>query len=136
MRKARILVVEDEWIIANDIKDTLIDLGYRVSAIAASCEEALALVEEEPPDLVLMDIVLKGDKNGIETAMEIRGRYDIPVIYLTAYDNQFLVDQAKQTDNYGYLLKPFKDRELDIAIDMALHRKQQEQLGKEAAQKE
>jgi len=124
MSKAKILVVEDEWIIANDIKDSLIDMGYRVSAIAASGEEALAKVEEEPPDLVLMDIVLKGKMNGIETAREIRAQRDIPVIYLTAYDNQYLVDQAKRTDHSGYLLKPFKDRELHIAIDMALHKKQ------------
>lgn len=125
MSKAKIMVVEDEWIIANDIKDCLVDLGYRVTAIAASGEDALARVEEDPPDLVLMDIVLKGAMNGIETARAIRAKRDIPVIYLTAYDNQFLVDQAKQTENFGYLLKPFKDRELHIAIDMALHRKQQ-----------
>lgn len=130
MSKAKILVVEDEWIIANDIKDSLINMGYRVSAIAASSEDALARVEECPPDLVLMDIVLKGQKNGIETAREIRARHDIPIIYLTAYDNQCLVDQAKQTDNYAYLLKPFKDRELHIAIDVALHKKKQEQKGK------
>lgn len=125
MSKAKIMVVEDEWIIANDIKDCLVDMGYWVTAIAASGEDALARVEEDPPDLILMDIVLKGAMNGIETARAIRAKRDIPVIYLTAYDNQFLVDQAKQTENFGYLLKPFKDRELHIAIDMALHRKQQ-----------
>ena len=123
MTKAKILVVEDEWIIANDIKDSLITMGYMVSGLAASSEEAMARVEECQPDLVLMDIVLKGEKNGIETVKDIRARYDIPVIYLTAYDNQFLVDQAKLTDNHGYLLKPFKDRELHIAIELALHRK-------------
>lgn len=123
MSKAKILVVEDEWIIANDIKDSLIEMGYRVSAIAASGEEALTRVEEDPPDLVLMDIVLKGEMNGIETARAIHARHEIPVIYLTAYDNQFLVDRAKQTDHSGYLLKPFKDRELHIAIDMALHKR-------------
>ena len=73
-----------------------------------------------------MDIMLKGEMNGIEAAKEIRKRFDIPVIYLTAYDNQYLVEQAKKTDNYGYLLKPFKDKELHIAIDMALHKKAQE----------
>lgn len=122
MSKAKILVVEDEWIIANDIKDSLISMGYMVSGIAASSEEAMARVEECRPDLVLMDIVLKGDKNGIETVKDIRARYDIPVIYLTAYDNQCLVDQAKLTDSHGYLLKPFKDRELHIAIELALHK--------------
>jgi CheY-like chemotaxis protein len=126
MSKAKILVVEDEWIIANDIKDSLVELGYRVTAIAASGDEALARVEEELPDLVLMDIVLKGPMTGIETAQTIIARHDIPIIYLTAYDNQFLVDKAKQTYHFGYLLKPFKDRELHIAIDTALHRKRQE----------
>lgn len=125
MGKAKILVVEDEWIIANDIKDSLISMGYMVSGIAASSEEALARVEECQPDLMLMDIVLKGQKNGFETVKDIQARYDIPVIYLTAYDNQCLVDQAKQTDNHGYLLKPFKDRELHIAIELALHKKAQ-----------
>ena len=123
--KAKILVVEDEWIIANDIKDSLVDMGYRVTGIASSGEEAMARAEEEAPDLMLMDIVLKGDMTGIDTARAIRKRLDIPVIFLTAYDNQFMVDQAKQIPNSGYLLKPFKDRELDIAIDMALHKKQQ-----------
>jgi len=108
-----------------DVDDSLISMGYMVSGIAASCEEALARVEECLPDLVLMDIVIKGEKNGIETVKEIRARYDIPVIYLTAYDNQLLVDQAKLTDNHGYLLKPFKDRELHIAIEFALHKKAQ-----------
>lgn len=122
MNKPKVLVVEDEWIIANDIKDSLISMGYMVSGIAASSDEALARIEECLPDLVLMDIVLKGEKNGIETVKDIRARWDIPVIYLTAYDNQYLVDQAKMTDNHGYLLKPFKDRELHIAIEFALHR--------------
>lgn len=125
MNKAKILVVEDEWIIANDIKDSLISMGYMVSGIAASSEDALARVEECQPDLMLMDIVLKGQKNGFETVKDIQARYDIPVIYLTAYDNQCLVDQAKLTDNHGYLLKPFKDRQLYIAIELALHKKAQ-----------
>jgi CheY-like chemotaxis protein len=125
--KAKILVVEDEWIIANDIKDCLVDMGYRVTAIASSGEEALARAAEEPPDLMLMDIVLQGEMTGIDTARAILARLDIPVIFLTAYDNQIMVDQVKKIPNSGYLLKPFKDRELDIAIDMALHKKQQGQ---------
>ena len=122
MSKARIMIVEDEWIIANDIKNSLADMDYRVTSIAGTAEEAINQAEENMPDLVLMDIMLQGSMNGIEAAREIRGRFGIPVIYLTAYDNQYLVNQAKTTDNYGYLLKPFKDKELDIAIDMALHR--------------
>ena len=126
--KAKILVVEDEWIIANDIKDSLVEMGYRVTAIASSGEEAMASVEEEEPDLMLMDIVLKGKMTGIDTARTIRARRNIPVIFLTAYDNQYMVDEAKKIDNSGYLLKPFKDRELDIAIEMALHKKEQIRL--------
>lgn len=123
--KAKILVVEDEWIIANDIKDSLAEMGYRVTGIASSGEEAMARVEEEQPDLMLMDIVLKGKMTGIDVARAIHARLDIPIIFLTAYDNQCMVDQAKGVANSGYLLKPFKDRELGIAIDMALHKKQQ-----------
>ena len=125
MKKPKIMVVEDEWIIANDIKNCLVDLGYMVSSIAATGAEAIEQAGQDAPDLILMDIMLKGEMNGIEAAKVIRERYDIPVIYLTAYDNQYLVEQAKQTENYGYLLKPFKDRELHIAIDLALHKKRQ-----------
>ncbi len=125
MDRPKIMVVEDEWIIANDIKNCLVDLGYMVTSIAATGDEAIEQAGQDQPDLILMDIMLKGEMNGIEAAKEIRKHYDIPVIYLTAYDNQYLVEQAKQTDNYGYLLKPFKDKELHIAIDMALHRKRQ-----------
>ena len=129
MDRPRIMVVEDEWIIANDIKNCLVDLGYMVTSIAATGQEAIDQAGEDKPDLILMDIMLKGDMNGIEAAKEIRKLHGIPVIYLTAYDNQYLVEQAKQTANYGYLLKPFKDKELHIAIDMALHRKRQERKG-------
>ena len=122
MGKARIMIVEDEWIIANDIQNSLVDLGYMVTSIAATGEKAIKQAVEEKPDLVLMDIMLKGDMNGIEAAKVIRGEHGIPIIYLTAYDNQYLVELAKQTDNYGYLLKPFKDKELHIAIDLALHK--------------
>ncbi|MBU0482565.1 MAG: response regulator [Proteobacteria bacterium] len=122
MGKARIMIVEDEWIIANDIKNSLIDLGYMVTSIASSGQDAINQAVAEKPDLVLMDIMLRGEMNGIEAAKVIRGAHGIPIIYLTAYDNQYLVEQAKQTDNYGYLLKPFKDKELHIAIDLALHK--------------
>ena len=125
MKRPRIMIVEDEWIIANDIKNCLVDLGYMVSSISATGEEAIENAGKDLPDLILMDIMLKGEMNGIEAAKEIVARYDIPIIYLTAYDNQYLVEQAKQTENYGYLLKPFKDRELHIAIDMALHKDKQ-----------
>lgn len=120
MKRPRIMIVEDEWIIANDIKNCLVDLGYMVTGIVATGQEAVERAVADQPDLILMDIMLKGEMNGIEAAKEIGTRQSTPVIYLTAYDNQYLVEQAKQTKNYGYLLKPFKDRELHIAIDLAI----------------
>jgi len=116
------MIVEDEWIIANDIKNCLVDLGYMVTSIVATGKEAVDAASADKPDLILMDIMLRGEMNGIDAAREIRKNQRLPIIYLTAYDNQYLVEQAKQTDNYGYLLKPFKDRELHIAIDLALHK--------------
>lgn len=125
MKRPKIMIVEDEWIIANDIKNCLVELGYMVTSIVATGEAAIKQAGQDSPDLILMDIMLKGEMNGIEAAKEINNRYDIPIIYLTAYDNQYLVEQAKQTRNSGYLLKPFKDRELHIAIDLALHKDNQ-----------
>jgi len=122
LEKPRILIVEDEWIIANDIKDSLVEMGYRVSGIASSADEALAAAASEGPDLVLMDIVLKGERDGIDAAREIHERFAIPVIYLTAYVNEYLVEKAKDSEHFGYLVKPFRERELDIAIRMALHK--------------
>ncbi len=125
------MIVEDEWIIANDIKNSLVDFGYRIAAMAVTGEEAIDLVEKEQPDIILMDIILRGEMNGVQAAEKIREQHDIPIIYLTAYDNQFLVDKAKQTDHSGYLIKPYKDNELHIAIDMALHRFAQKQAERE-----
>ncbi len=122
MKRPRIMIVEDEWIIANDIKNCLVDLGYMVTSIVATGQEAVSTAAADQPDLILMDIMLRGEMNGIDAAREIRKKQRLPIIYLTAYDNQYLVEQAKQTENYGYLLKPFKDRELHIAIDLALHK--------------
>jgi len=122
MKRPRIMIVEDEWIIANDIKNCLVDLGYMVTSIVSTGQDAVSAAAADQPDLILMDIMLRGEMNGIDAAREIRKKQRLPIIYLTAYDNQYLVEQAKQTENYGYLLKPFKDRELHIAIDLALHK--------------
>ncbi len=100
--------------------------GYKVTGISPSGEDAIEKVESDPPDLILMDIVLQGELTGIEAARMIGQRHDVPVIFLTAYDNHYLVEEAKQTENYGYLLKPFKDKELSIAIEMALGRVERE----------
>jgi PAS domain S-box-containing protein len=122
MSKAQILVVEDEAIVAKDIQNTLTKLGYQVPAIAVSGKSALEKVTEFQPDLVLMDIVLKGKMDGIETADRIRTNFDIPVIYLTAYDDDKTLGRAKVTEPFGYLIKPFQDRELHSTIEMALYK--------------
>jgi PAS domain S-box-containing protein len=126
MAPARILIVEDEAIVATDIQSTLKALGYDVPAIAFSGEEALKKVEEIQPDLILMDIVLKGEMDGIEAAKQIRERFGIPVVYLTAYADNIILKRAKITEPFGYLLKPFEDRELHSTIEMALYKQQSE----------
>jgi CheY-like chemotaxis protein len=126
MSQPRILVVEDEGIVAHDIKHMLNGLGYEVPVIASSGEDAIKRVAEKKPDLVLMDIVLGGDMDGIEAAKQIRARFDIPVVYLTAYADETTVSRAKMTAPYGYLVKPFTEGELHAAIEIALHKHEME----------
>jgi PAS domain S-box-containing protein len=122
MAEATILIVEDEAITAGDIQDRLEDFGYEVPAIASSGEGAIKKVEEIKPDLVLMDIVLKGDMDGIEAAEQIRDRFDVPVVYLTAYIDDARLEKTKLTEPYGSIIKPCEDMELRTAIEMALQR--------------
>jgi len=131
MTKAQILVVEDEHVVAEDIKESLQILGYAVSAIAYSKDEAVEKAQETNPDLVLMDIVLKGETSGLEAAGIIRSRFDIPVVYLTAYADEKTLERAKITEAFGYIIKPFKDRELHTAIEMALYKHKMERRLKE-----
>jgi PAS domain S-box-containing protein len=119
---ASILIVEDEQIVAADIHSRLEALGYSVPAIAANGEEALAMAESLRPDLMLMDIVLEGPMDGVETVRQLRQRMDIPVIYLTAYTDEETVQRAKLTEPLGYILKPFDERELRFTIEVALHK--------------
>jgi len=120
MAKARILIVEDEGIIAEDIQMSLRDMGYDVLAVVTSGEEAVKVAEEHGPDLVLMDVVLQGEMDGIEAANRIRSGLGVPVIYLTAYADDKMLERAKVTEPFGYLIKPFRDRELRSTIEMAL----------------
>ena len=122
MNCENILVVEDEWVVADQICSNLKDLGYTVCSTASTGDEALGRVEEHSPDLILMDIVLKGKMDGIEAADRITSQFNIPVIYLTAYTNQEYIERAKQTKPFGYLVKPFKSNELHTNIEMALHK--------------
>lgn len=120
--KIKILIVEDENIIAQDVKRMLKHLGYAVSGITDTGKDAIEKVESEHPDLVLMDIVLKGEMDGIETAEKIKTHFEIPIIYLTAYAEDKTLERAKITEPFGYILKPYEERELYLTIKMALYK--------------
>ncbi len=122
MPKAKIFIVEDETIVAMGLKKTLKSLGYEVPGTAMSGESALQKIDKCRPDLVMMDIQLKGNMDGIQTAEEVQRRYNIPVIYLTAFADPETLKRAKLTTPFGYLVKPFQVRELKITLQMALYR--------------
>jgi diguanylate cyclase (GGDEF)-like protein/PAS domain S-box-containing protein len=134
MAKAQILVVEDESIVARDIQHRLRALGYHIPAVASSGEEALKTAEATRPDLVLMDIRLKGAMDGVATAEELRRQFNIPVVYLTAYADSDTLQRAKLTEPFGYILKPFEERELLTCIEVALYKHQMELNLKESEQ--
>jgi CheY-like chemotaxis protein len=123
---ARILIVEDERIIAEDLKISLRNFGYDIIAIVSSGEDAIKKAEELCPDLMLMDIALQGDIDGIEAAEKIHEKSDIPIVYLTAYSNGDILEKAKQTRPYAYLVKPFHENELRTKIEIALHEHEME----------
>ena len=117
-----VMVVEDEYIIANDIKHSLQEMGYSVCSMVASGEEAVERVGRDKPDLVLMDIVLRDRMDGIEAARQIGSRFSIPVVFLTSYADDDVLPRARAASPFGYLVKPFDDRELNATIKMALDR--------------
>ncbi len=125
--KTKIMIVEDESIIALDIKNSLSKLGYAITGVAASGDAALMKIKENRPNLVLMDIHLKGEMNGIQTSEIIKSDFHLPVIYLTANADSSTFQSAQATDPHAYLLKPFNEKSLSIAIEVALnqHRKAQ-----------
>jgi diguanylate cyclase (GGDEF)-like protein/PAS domain S-box-containing protein len=135
MTQARILVVEDESIVAADIQDRLESLGYEVPATVASGEKAVEQAGALRPDLVLMDIRLKGRMDGVEAANQIRQRFAIPVIYLTANADHTTVQRAKVTEPFGYVIKPFEERELHTTIEVALYKHRAEQSLKESEER-
>lgn len=123
MRKTRLMMVEDERIIALHLKQRLVEFDYDVCAQVASGEQALEKAEQLRPDLVLMDIHLEGKMDGIEAARAIHARFRIPVILLTAYAEEDTINRAKSSLAYGYLVKPFDSRELHATLQMALVRR-------------
>ncbi len=126
MSKTKILLVEDERITAEDLKNTLKNMGYQVTGIASSADAFYTCLKSGIPDLILMDIFLKGNKDGIQLATEIKEKYQIPVIYITAFSDTNILERAKITEPFGYILKPFQERELHSNIEMALHKNRME----------
>lgn len=127
MDAAQILVVEDERIVALDLQERLKELGYSVPAVAATGEQAVEMVEQNRPDLILMDIHLQGEMDGVEAADRIRDQFDLPVIFLTAFSDESTLQRARFTGPFGYLVKPFEIENLHSTIKMALYRHQLDQ---------
>lgn len=127
MSKINVLVVEDESIVSKDIQHSLKKIGYNVVGSASTGEKAIDLARSEKPDIVLMDIMLKGGMNGIEAADIIKREMAIPVIFLTAYADESTLAKAKISEPYGYILKPFKEIDLQTSIEMAIYKHKKEQ---------
>ncbi len=127
MSATKILIVEDEQLVADDLRETLELLGYNISALVATGEDALKTVEVTQPDLVLMDIRLAGKMDGIQASELIQSRFQVPVVYLTANADQATLKRVKATAPFGYILKPFSERVLSTTIEIALSRYQAEQ---------
>ena len=120
----RALIVEDEILIAEELKERLSRLGFSVIAAVDSAEEGIAIATRERPDVVLMDIRLKGAKDGVQAATDIYSQVDVPVVYLTAHSDPLTVERAKRTHYDGFILKPFRARELQSTIEVAIQRHQ------------
>lgn len=131
-KKKRILIVEDEKIIAEDIKRTLMSYKYEVAAIVSSGEEAVEIARDHSPDLILMDIMLQGEMTGLEAAEIIYKAYNIPVIFLTAFSNDEILAKAALSSPFGYLIKPFEDRELQVNVEMAFYKYDMERILKDS----
>lgn len=131
----RILVVEDETLLAQDIAIRLKSFGYEVTNTVDSVDKAISALTNDKPDLVMIDIMLKGTKNGIVLGKEINEHHKIPFIFLTSHADKHLVEQAKAVNPYAYMLKPFNDREINIAIELALSNFSNASPEKEISQK-
>ena len=129
--KSRILIVEDEAIVACDLQSRLESFGYEVVGIAVSGEQAIRLAAETAPDLVLMDIQLRGQRDGIQVAETLRAEHRVGIIFLSAHSTDDMLTRARLTEPLAYLLKPYQERELEIAIDVALYKRQAERVREE-----
>ncbi len=125
-KKNKILIAEDEYIIAIDLKRTLEKLGYVITAHVARGEDVIEHAETDNPDLILMDIMLEGEMSGIQAAEAIKQKYNIPIVYLTAFTDEKTLQKAKITEPVGYILKPFEERSLHSAIEIALYKYEME----------
>lgn len=134
-QRGNILVVEDEIIVALDLKRCLQGMGYQVDQVVTAGEKAVEAAKNKRPDLVLMDIRLQGKMNGIEAAKVIHSQYDVPVVYLTAYADDQTLQQATAAGPYGYLVKPFEARELKTTIEVAIFKHKMEQKLKESQER-
>ncbi|MBI5727191.1 MAG: PAS domain S-box protein [Ignavibacteriales bacterium] len=126
MKKPRILIAEDERIVVLDLQKRLLALDYEIAGVATTSKECINAVQTNRPDIILMDIILKGDKDGISTAAEIKERFGIPVVYLTAHTDDQTIQRAKITEPYGYIIKPFEMKDLQTTLEIALYRSQME----------
>ena len=132
MKKAKILIVEDESIVAKDIQVTLEKLGYDVVGTIAEGEKVLDIVKDKTPDLILMDIMLKGKMTGIDTSIQIHKEVSVPIIYMTAYADKDTLSKAKMTQPHGYIIKPYKEVDLRTTVEIALYKhKKEDKIKKE-----
>src|SRR5262245_31770918 len=122
MAASKILIVEDEQIVALELRDRLARMGHEIVGVAVTGEDAVDQARRFEPDLVLMDVKLKGDMDGVEAAEVIGRSMDVAVVYLTAFADDRTLQRAKMTEPHGYIVKPFQDRELHVVIEVALYR--------------
>ena len=131
MINPKILIVEDENIVANDLQKRLMNLGYDIVGIVSTGEDGIKKAIASQPDLVLMDVHLKGEMDGIEAASALRFQHGIAVVFLSAYADNETLKRASKTEPFGYILKPFEERDLHTSIEMALYRRELERKFKE-----
>jgi len=128
MYKNKILIVEDEALIAKDIEKILLDLGYSVCVILTMGSRVVSKIVGENPDLVLLDIMFHNQVRGIDIARKVRAKLDVPIVYLTAHSERDIVKKAKITEPFGYIIKPFENQELYTIIEIVLYRQKEEKL--------